>query len=86
MGNLPSDYAALIALASADELDGIKAKILEQVEEIGMAPSRLLLVQLSARRIELADERRKLAEQWEAARVAGEDETAPEGEEGRDGW
>jgi hypothetical protein len=83
---LPSDFAALIALAQPGELDGIKAKILERVEEIGMAPSRLLLVQLAARRLELADERRKLAEQWEAARVAGEDETAPEGEEGRDGW
>ena len=82
---LPSDYAALIALAQPGELDGIKAKILERVEEIGMAPSRLLLVQLAARRLELADERRKLAEQWEASRVAADDETAPEGEEGRDG-
>jgi hypothetical protein len=83
---LPSDYAALIALAQPGELDGIKAKILERVDQLGGKPAFDLLKSLAARRIELADERRKLAEQWEAARVAGEDETAPDGEEGRDGW
>jgi hypothetical protein len=82
---LPSDYAALIALAQPGELDGIKKKILERVDELGGKPAFDLLKSLAARRIELADERRKAAEQWEAARVAGEDEIAPAGEEDMDG-
>ncbi len=55
---IASDYAALIAIAQADELDGIKRQILDRLEEIGMAPGRNLLIALAARRRALAEERR----------------------------
>jgi hypothetical protein len=76
---LPSDYAALIALAQADELDGIKAQILDRNFEIGAVAAFELLKQLAMRRKALAEERRKLEELWDAA-AADED-----GEEDADG-
>jgi hypothetical protein len=74
---LPSDFAALIALASADELDGIKAKILDRVDELGGKPAFELLKVVADRRKGLAEGRRAVVapEVWE-----------PDGEEGRDGW
>jgi len=81
---LPSDYAALIAIAQADELDGIKKQILDRVDEIGMAASRNLLIELAARRKALAEERRKLQELWDAMPAAADG--LEDGEEGRDGW
>jgi hypothetical protein len=59
---IASDYAALIAIAQADELDGIKRQILDRLEEIGMAPGRNLLIALAARRRALAEERRLAVE------------------------
>jgi hypothetical protein len=59
---LPSDYAALIAIAQAHELDAIKRQILDRIEEIGMAASRNLLIGLAARRKVLAEERRRAVE------------------------
>jgi len=56
---LPTDFSALIALSPADELDGIKAQILSRVDEIGMAASRNLLIELAIRRKALAEERRR---------------------------
>jgi len=78
---LPSDYAALIAIAQADELDGIKRQILDRLEEIGMAPGRNLLIALAARRRALAEERRKLQELWDATPAAADGD----GEEDADG-
>ncbi len=74
---LPSDYAALIALAQAHELDGIKRQILDRIEEIGMAASRNLLIGLAERRKALAAERRRA--------TIDPDFGFPEGEEATDG-
>ena len=79
---LPADYAALIALAQAHELDAIKKQILDRVDEIGMAASRNLLIELATRRKALAEERRKLQELWDATPAAAEDvELEDDGEE-----
>ena len=74
---LHTDYAALIALASADELDGIKKQILDRVDELGGKPAFELLKVVADRRKGLAEGRRAVVapEVWE-----------PSGEEGRDGW
>jgi hypothetical protein len=40
---LPSDYAALIAIAQAHELDGIKKAILDRNEELGAVAAFELL-------------------------------------------
>ena len=74
---LVSDYAALIAIAQAHELDGIKRQILDRIEEIGMAASRNLLVGLAERRKALAAERRRATIDPEFG--------FPEGEEATDG-
>jgi hypothetical protein len=79
---LPSDFSALIAIAQADELDGIKRQILDRLEEIGMAPGRNLLIALAARRRALAEERRKLQELWDATPAAPDD--AANGEDGEE--
>jgi len=78
---LPSDFSALIAIAQAHELDGIKAQILSRVDEIGMAASRNLLIELATRRKALAEERRKLQELWDATPAAADED----GEEDADG-
>jgi hypothetical protein len=79
---LPHDYAALIAIAQAHELDAIKKQILDRVDEIGMAASRNLLIELAARRKALAEERRKLQELWDATPAAADDvELEDDGEE-----
>jgi len=84
---LPADYAALIALAQAHELDAIKKQILDRVDEIGMAASRNLLIELATRRKALAEERRKLQELWDATPAAAEDvELEDDGEEVVSGW
>jgi len=79
---LPADYAALIAIAQAHELDAIKKQILDRVDEIGMAASRNLLIELATRRKALAEERRKLQELWDATPAAADDvELEDDGEE-----
>jgi hypothetical protein len=69
---LPSDYAALIAIAQADELDAIKAKILDRNEELGAVAAFELLKELATRRKALAEERRKLQALWDATPAAAE--------------
>jgi hypothetical protein len=59
---LPSDYAALIAIAQADELDGIKRQILDRNEEIGAVAAFELLKALADRRKALAAQRRLAGE------------------------
>jgi hypothetical protein len=78
---LPSDYAALIALAQAHELDGIKRQILDRNEELGAVAAFELLKQLAERRKALAEERRRLQELWDATPTAAEED----GEEATDG-
>jgi hypothetical protein len=80
---LPSDYAALIALAQANELDGIKKQILDRNEELGAVAAFELLKELATRRKALAEERRKLQELWDATPAAADG--LEDGEEGTDG-
>lgn len=80
---LSNDYAALIAIAQANELDGIKKKILDRNEEIGAVEAFELLKELAARRKALAEERRKLQELWDATPAAVDE--LEDGEEVRDG-
>lgn len=82
---LATDYAALIAIAQADELDGIKAQILDRNFEIGAVASFELLKALAERRKALAEERRKLQELWDATPAAPEGLEDGE-EDARDGW
>jgi hypothetical protein len=78
---LPSDYAALIAIAQADELDGIKKQILDRNEELGAVAAFELLKELATRRKVLAEERRRLQDLWDATPAATEED----GEEDADG-
>jgi hypothetical protein len=79
---LPSDYAALIALAQAHELDAIKKQILDRNEDLGAVAAFELLKQLADRRKALAEERRKLQELWDATPAAAEEmELEDDGEE-----
>jgi hypothetical protein len=78
---LPSDYAALIAIAQAHELDGIKKQILDRNWDIGAVASFELLKELATRRKALAEERRKLQELWDATPAAADED----GEEDADG-
>jgi hypothetical protein len=80
---LPSDYAALIAIAQAHELDGIKKQILDRNEELGAVAAFELLKELATRRKALAEERRKLQELWDATPAAVEE--IEDGEEDADG-
>jgi hypothetical protein len=80
---LPSDYAALIALAQAHELDGIKKQILDRNEELGAVAAFELLKELATRRKALAEERRKLQELWDATPAAADE--IVDGEEDADG-
>jgi hypothetical protein len=80
---LPSDYAALIALAQAHELDGIKKQILDRNEELGAVAAFELLKELATRRKALAEERRKLQALWDATPAAAEE--LEDGEEATDG-
>ena len=59
---LTHDYAALIALAHADELDGIYKQILDRNWDIGAVASFELLKSLAIRRKALAEERRRAVE------------------------
>ena len=59
---LSHDYAALIAIAQADELDGIKRQILDRVDEMRMVEARQLLIAVAERRKALAAERRRAVE------------------------
>jgi len=77
---LPSDYAALIALAQAHELDGIKKQILDRLDDLRMLEARELLIAVATRRKALAEERRKLQELWDATPAAAE-ELEDDGEE-----
>ena len=70
---LPSDYTALIALAPADELDGIKAQILARIGELGSVTSKNLLVELAARRRVLAAYRRRAMEDPDFGLADGEE-------------
>jgi hypothetical protein len=74
---LPSDYAALIAIAQADELDGIKKQILDRNWDIGAVASFELLKALAIRRKALAEERRMA--------TIDQDFGFPDGEEDADG-
>ena len=80
---LPSDYAALIAIAQANELDGIKRQILDRNEELGAVAAFELLKELATRRKALAEERRKLQELWDATPAAADE--IEDGEEDADG-
>jgi hypothetical protein len=80
---LPSDYAALIAIAQAHELDGIKKQILDRNEELGAVAAFELLKELATRRKALAEERRKLQELWDATPAAADE--LEDGEEATDG-
>jgi len=80
---LPADYAALIAIAQAHELDGIKRQILDRNEELGAVAAFELLKELAARRKALAEERRRLQELWDATPAAAEE--LEDGEEDADG-
>jgi hypothetical protein len=78
---LQADFLALIAIAQAHELDGIKRQILDRNEEIGAVAAFELLKALADRRKALAEERRKLQELCDATPAAAEDN----GEEATDG-
>jgi len=80
---LPADYAALIAIAQAHELDGIKRQILDRNEELGAVAAFELLKELATRRKALAEERRKLQELWDATPAASDE--LEDGEEDADG-
>ena len=80
---LSHDYAALITLAQADELDDIKQQILDRNWDIGAVASFELLKSLADRRKALAEERRKLQELWDATPAAAEE--LEDGEEDADG-
>jgi len=80
---LPSDFSALIAIAQAHELDGIKRQILDRNEELGAVAAFELLKELATRRKTLAEERRKLQELWDATPAAAEE--IEDGEEDADG-
>lgn len=82
---LSHDYSALIAIAQADELDGIKAQILDRNFEIGAVAAFELLKTLADRRKALAEERRRLQELWDATPAAPDGLEDGE-EEARDGW
>jgi len=73
---LPSDYAALIAIAQAHELDGIKRQILDRNEELGAVAAFELLKELATRRKALAEERRRA--------TIDPDFGFPDGEDGTD--
>ena len=82
---LSHDYAALIAIAQADELDGIKQQILDRNWDIGAVASFELLKSLADRRKVLAEERRKLQELWDATPAAPDGvELEDDGEDGTD--
>ena len=74
---LSHDYAALIAIAQADELDAIKKQILDRNEEIGAVAAFELLKALADRRKALAEERRRA--------TVDPDFGFPDGEEDTDG-
>lgn len=80
---LSHDYAALIAIAQADELDAIKRQILDRNEEIGAVSAFELLKALADRRKVLAAERRRLQELWDATPAAPDG--IEDGEEDADG-
>jgi hypothetical protein len=76
---LSHDYAALIVIAQAHELDGIKQQILDRNWDIGAVASFELLKSLADRRKALAEERRKLQKLWDATPAAvDEDEDGEE--------
>lgn len=56
---LPADFSALIAIAQADELDGIRRQILDRLDDLRMLEARELLIAVAARRKALAEERRR---------------------------
>ena len=80
---LSHDYAALLAIAQAGELDAIKKQILDRNEEIGAVASFELLKSLADRRKVLAEERRRLQELWDATPAAPDG--LEDGEEDADG-
>jgi hypothetical protein len=74
---LSSDFSALIAIAQAHELDGIKKQILDRNEELGAVAAFELLKELATRRKALAEERRRA--------TVDPDFGFPEGDEATDG-
>jgi hypothetical protein len=84
---IPSDFSALIAIAQAHELDGIKRQILDRNEELGAVAAFELLKELATRRKALAEERRNLQEMWDATPAAADDVgLEDDGEEVVSGW
>jgi len=83
---LPSDFSALIAIAQAHELDGIKRQILDRNEELGAVAAFELLKELATRRKALAEERRRLQELWDATPAAADEVGLEDGEEVASGW
>jgi hypothetical protein len=79
---LPSDFSALIAIAQAHELDGIRRQILDRLDDLRMLQARELLIAVATRRKALAEERRKLQELWDATPAA---DGIEDGEEDADG-
>jgi hypothetical protein len=69
---LSHDYAALVGIAQADELDGIKRQILDRNEEIGAVEAFELLKALADRRKALAAERRRAVEDPDFGEPEGE--------------
>jgi hypothetical protein len=59
---LANDYAYLVAIANADELDAIKRQILDRNEEIGAVAAFGLLKAIADRRKALAAQRRLAVE------------------------
>jgi hypothetical protein len=70
---LPTDYSTWIALAPAHELDTIKAQILANIGDLGSVTSKNLLVELAARRRELAADRRRAIEDPDFGLADGEE-------------
>lgn len=74
---LPSDFSALIAIAQADELDGIRRQILDRLDDLRMLEARELLIAVATRRKALAEDRLRA--------TIDPDFGFPDGEEDADG-
>jgi hypothetical protein len=70
---LSSDYSTWISLAPTHELDTIKAQILANIGDLGSVASKNLLVELAARRRQLAADRRRAMEDPDFGSPDGEE-------------
>ena len=87
---MTSDTLTLLEslIACHPDLELIERRIWEAWErdEIGSSPCVTLLVKLRERRQRVAEERRRLAEEFDAVEPAAEGVEAPDEHGGRDGW